>query len=167
VYKPRHQRKAECIPHAASLASSVDSQPRWAVTKRGGLRRRRMRGETAGWGMPLGKDGGTSAFRWAGSSYSVVQARRGRYDRDGAVCIPHTAPFTSPAASRAVRGGVYPTCRLVSPPSRSHDVTSSANAVTLAPPPSLIDASRRCGCLPHRAVDAVSTPSFTIVDVAC
>ena len=97
---------------------------------------------------------------------AVVRARRGRYDCGGAVCIPHTAPFMSPAALRAVQGSVYPTCHLVSPPSHSHDVTSSANAMILAPPPSLIDMSRRGGCLPHRAVDAVNTSSFIVIDAA-
>jgi hypothetical protein len=94
---------------------------------------------------------------------TVVRARRGRYDCDGAVCVPHIATFMSPAASRAVWGSVYPTRRLVSPPPRSRDVTSSVNAMTLAPPPSLIDVSCRGRCLPHGAVDAVGTSSFTVI----
>jgi len=95
------------------------------------------------------------------SSCAVVRARRGRYDCGGAVCIPHTTPFTSPAALRAVWGSVYPTRHLVSPPSRSRDATSSGNAMILAPPPSLIDTSHRGGCLPHRAVDAVIPPPLS------
>ena len=62
--------------------------------------------------------------------------------------------------------GICGGLKSIAPPSRSCDVTSSANAMTLAPPPSLIDTSRRGGCLPHRAVDAVSTSSFIIIDAA-
>ncbi|EDR06571.1 uncharacterized protein LACBIDRAFT_300129 [Laccaria bicolor S238N-H82] len=52
------------------------------------------------------------------------------------------------------------------PPSRSHDITSHANAATLAPPPSPIGASSRGRCLRHCAVNARVLSSADIDPVA-
>ena len=81
-------------------------------------------------------------------------------------CAFHTPPRLRLHSLTSSMGQVYLTHFLVSPPSRSRNVASRANALTFALPPSLIDASSRGGCLPHYAVDAVSTPSFTVVNAA-